>query len=224
MTDRHDSSGVRPATAGARRDAARTLLRRRVATGAAPLQPDYFERATCVSFRMDGVPLAGGEFRAALARVGARGCRSRAAQRVRNHVAILRRIETLLARGRPLQSADLVRWYTSIASGLSAGGIADATLSRIDRTVSAVNSPRLRFLPAVKDVAALHVTLLADPFVPGFNGILARLLLRYHMGRCGLPAVVFDPDTDPPRLTSVAKLEPRLLELITMSYDGKGVG
>ena len=224
MTDRHDSSDVRtrPATAsaGAWRDAARELLRRRAALTGAPLPSDYFERATCVSFQMDGVPLGGAEFRAALARVGTRGCRSRAAQRVRNHVSILRRIESLLTRPQPLQTGDVVRWYTSIASGLSAGGITDAALGRIDRVVSAVNSPRLRFWPAVKEVAALHVNLLTDPFVPGFNGILARLLLRYHMGRCGLPPVLFDPDTDPPRMTSVEKLEPRLLELIKKSYDG----
>ena len=223
MTDRHDPTGIRtPAAAALRggwRDAARQLVRRRAAL-ADPLPADYLERATCVSFRMDGVELDNAEFRAALARVGPRGCRSRAAQRVRNHVAILRRIESLLARTQPLQVSDVVRWYTSIASGLSSGGIADAALARIDRVVSAVNSPRLRFWPAVKEVTALHVNLLTDPFVPGFNGILARLLLRYHMGRCGLPPVVFDPETDPPRLTSVAKLEPRLLELITRSYDG----
>jgi hypothetical protein len=223
MTDRRDSSDVRtrPATAsaGAWRDAARALLRRRVEPTGAPLPADYVERATCASFQMDGVPLAAAEFQTALARVGTRGCRSRAAQRVRNHVAILRRIESLLARPQPLQTADVVRWYTSIASGLSAGGITDAALERIDRVVSAVNSPRLRFSPAVKEVAALHVNLLTDPFVPGFNGILARLLLRYHMGRCGLPPIVFDPETDPPRLATVSKLEPRLLELIKQSYD-----
>jgi hypothetical protein len=118
-----------------------------------------------------------------------------------------------------VQPGDVIRWYTSIACGLSAGGIAAGTLGRIERIVSAVNSPRLRFWPAVQEVAALHVNLLSDPFVPGFNGILARLLLRYHMGRCGLPPVVFDPANDPACLDSVTKLEPRLLELIVQSYD-----
>jgi hypothetical protein len=209
------------------RDAARALLRSRQAAGRANRDPrggtpsGFLERATCASFQMDGVPLAPEEFRAALAPGRPAGaCRSRSARRVRNHVAILRRAESLLRRGQPLQPADVIRWYTSIASGLSSGGLDAGTVGRIDRVVSAVNSPRLRFWPAVQEVAALHVNLLADPFVPGFNGILARLLLRYHMGRCGLPPVVFDPVADPPRLASVSKLEPRLLELIVQSYDG----
>ena len=71
-------------------------------------------------------------------------------------------------------------------------------------------------------MAALHVGLLSDPFVPGFNGILARFLLRYHMGRCGMPPVVFDPELDPERLRSPPKLEARLLELIVQSRDGNG--
>jgi hypothetical protein len=182
--------------------------------------PRYVERATCVSFQMDGVPLGADEFRAALARgSAARSCRTRSAQRARNHVAILHRVEILLRRGQPLQTGDVIRWYTSIACGLSAGGLSDQALERIDGVVSAVNSPRLRFWPAVKEVAALHVKLLDDPFVPGFNGILARLLLRYHMGRCGLPPILFDPATDPPRLGAVSTLEPRLLELILASQN-----
>ena len=236
MTDSLDRSGARTRGASERapqpqgrpswRSAAQALLRTR---RAAPLEsrrrahdplPDYFERATCVSFQMDGVPLSPAEFRAALTRgAAARACRAGSARRARNHVAILRRIESLLRRGRPLHAADVVRWYTSIAGGLSAGAIDAATAARVDRIVSAVNSPRLRFWPAVQEVAALHVHLLADPFVPGFNGILARLLLRYHMGRCGLPPVVFDPAADVPRLCEVAKLEPRLLELIVEGYD-----
>jgi hypothetical protein len=206
------------------REAARALLRARWAAGGArghsTPRDDYFERATCVSFQMDGVPLTPAEYRQALATRGSRACRARSAQRARNHVAILRRVESLLWHGRPLQPRDVIRWYTSIACGLSAGAIGDGTLSRIERIVSSVNSPRLRFWPAVQEVAALHVNLLADPFVPGFNGIVSRLLLRYHMGRCGLPPVVFDPARDAEALTSVAKLEPRLLELIVQGYDG----
>jgi hypothetical protein len=227
MADGQDSPGTRirspAAPPSAARSAARALLRSRQALPAgATSNGQYREQATCVSFQMDGLPLSPAEFRAAMAGGAARTCRTRSAQRVRNHVAILRRVESLLRSNRPLQRADVIRWYTSIAGGLSAGGIADGMIGRLDRIVSAVNSPRLRFWPAVKDVAALHVDLLADPFVPGFNGILARLLLRYHMGRCGLPPVVFDPATDPPRLTSVPKLEPRLLELIAHSYDENG--
>jgi hypothetical protein len=209
------------------REAARVLLRNRQgsAAGGGPRangsgSGDYLERATCVSFQMDGVPMTPEEFRAALAPPGAsRACRPRSAQRVRNHVAVLRRIESLLRRNQPLQPPDVIRWYTSIASGISAGAIDAFTSGRIERVVTSVNSPRLQFWPAVQEVAALHAGLLSDPFVPGFNGILARLLLRYHMGRCGLPPVVFDPVDDPPRLTSAPKLEARLLELIVQSYD-----
>jgi len=213
------------------RDGVRVLLRgRRDAARRPPAagpevagKPEYFRRATCASFQMDGVPLTPEEFDGAMSRLkAARACRTRGALRARNHVAILVRIETMLRRGQALQAAEVVRWYTSIACGLSAGGIAAGALGRLDRVVTAVNSPRLRFWPAVQEVAALHVGLLDDPFVPGFNGILARLLLRFHMGRCGLPPVVFDPEADPPRVTSVSKLEPRLLELIAQGYDGNG--
>ena len=238
MADPDDRSGARTRAPPARgdrppavwREAARALLRtrqnrsspRRGPRRNSPPFPDYFEKATCVSFRMDGVPLSPEEYAAALGRgAAARSYRTRAARRVRNHVAVLRRIESMLRRGQPLATGDIIRWYTLVAAGLAAGAIGADAVGRIDRIVSSVNSPRLGFWPAVQEVAALHVNLLADPFVPGFNGILARLLLRYHMGRCGLPAVVFDPVTDPPRLAGVATLEPRLLELIVQRYDGR---
>src|SRR5205814_2494563 len=99
------------------------------------------------------------------------------------------------------------------------GQIDGQTALRIERVVSSINSPQLRLWPAVQEITALHVRLLADPFVPGFNGIMARLLLRYHLGRCGLPPVVFDPDTDRTRFTAEASLLLRILELILQSYD-----
>ena len=186
---------------------------------------DFFRLATCASFQMDGVSLSPGEFDGAMSRAAAaRACRTRGALRARNHVAILMRIESLLRRGQRLQASEVIRWYTSIACGLSAGGMATGTFGRLDRIVSSVNSPRLRFWPAVQEVAALHVNLLSDPFVPGFNGILARLLLRFHMGRSGLPPVVFDPAADVPKMQAVATLEPRLLELIAQGYEGNGGG
>lgn len=180
----------------------------------------HIEQATCSSFGMDGLPLTPEEFRTAMDRGRvARARRTRSAGRVRNHVAILRRIELLLRRGQPLSGADVIRWYTSIAGGLSAGSIGNATLGRIERIVSSVNSPRLRFRPAVQEIAALHVNLLTDPFAPGFNGILARLLLCYHLGRCGLPPVVFDPETDGRRVLSEVTLVPRLINLLLESYE-----
>ena len=182
--------------------------------------PGYFERATLVSFRLDGLQVNNAEVTHALARGAAgRACRSRSAQRVRNHVAVLRHVEALLRRGHPLQPAHVIRWYTSVACGLSSGRIDGQTAARIDQIASTMNSPHLRLWPAVQEIAGLHVRLLADPFVPGFNGILARVLLRYHLGRCGLPPVVFDPDADAPRMTSETALLPRLLDLILESYQ-----
>ena len=57
---------------------------------------------------------------------------------------------------------------------------------RLAALVERMNSPELRLQAGVQQVARLHAQLLADPLVPSFNGILARLLLRYHLGRCGL--------------------------------------
>ena len=182
--------------------------------------PGYFSRSTYASFRLDGLQTTEAEVAQALARgSAARACRSRLAQRVRNHVAVLRHVERLLRRGEPLQARHVIRWYTSIASGLSSGGIDDHSASRVSQIVTTMNSPQMRLWPAVQEVASLHVRLLADPFVPGFNGIMARVLLRYHLGRCGLPPVVFNPESDGPLLASEATLLPRLLEVLSESYD-----
>jgi hypothetical protein len=182
--------------------------------------PRYFERATFVSFRLDGLRATEEAVAGALARgAAARACRSRSSQRVRNHVAALRQVEALLAQGQALQPGHVVRWYASIACGLSYGHIDGQTVSRIEQVCSTMNSPQLRLWPAVQEIGSLHVRLLADPFVPGFNGILARLLLRYHLGRCGLPPVLFDPEIDTPNLASEASLYPRLLDLILRSYE-----
>ena len=72
---------------------------------------------------------------------------------------------------------------------------------------------------AIPEIAGVYVGLLEDPLVPSFNGILARLLLRYHLGRCKLPAVVFDPEVDG-RFASAEALVRRLVELLNRSYDG----
>ena len=92
-------------------------------------------------------------------------------------------------------------------------------MDRLDHVVRRINSPQLRLQPALVDIAKLHVMLLRDPLVPSFNGILSRLLLRYHLGRIGLPPVVFDPNEDAPSLLDETMLLARLLELIEQSYD-----
>ena len=185
----------------------------------APL-PDFYERATFASFRLDGLDVSAAEVCKALAHgAAARACRPVSAQRIRNHVAILRHIERLIRSGRPLGGRTVIRGYTSVACGLSGGWIDDHTPHRLEQIVSAMNSPQLRLWPAVQEIATVHVRLLSDPFVPGFNGILARLLLRYHLGRCDLPPVVFDADHDRQRLGDVTTFLPRLLELLDESYE-----
>ena len=181
--------------------------------------PGYYERYTYMSFRLDGLDVSEAEVREALAHgAAALACRTCQARRIRNHAAILRQIERLLRDGRALTGNDVIRWYTLVACGLSGGPIDQQTPWRLDRIVSAMNSPQLRLGPALRDIAAVYLRLLSDPFVPGFNGILARLLLRYHLGRCGLPPVLFDP-ADAAAPAGEAALLPKLLELILESYE-----
>jgi hypothetical protein len=151
--------------------------------------------------------------------VGRQSLRSRAGQRVRNHVSILHRIESSLRLGEPLKAAVVVRWYTIIGSGLINAALSDTTIARLDQVVRRINSPQLRLQAALADTARLHVQLLNDPLVPSFNGILSRLLLRYNLGRIGLPPVVFDPQADAPKLLDETMLLARILELIHESYD-----
>jgi hypothetical protein len=181
--------------------------------------------ATLSSFQLDGIEVDDSTTVTALkplAHLPGRDhdpVRSRLAKRIRNHVAILHRIERALNVGESLKTAAVVRWYTSIASGLSINCLDEATMARLDQIVRRINSPHLRLQPAVQEIARVHSQALADPLVPGFNGILARLLLRYHLGRCGLPPVVFDAASDAETLTDESTLLGRLLELIDECYD-----
>ena len=202
-----------------------TERKRRLADGLDPragraFWAGYYLAATDASFRLDGLILPPGDAAAALAPGGAaaRAFRSRQQQRVRNHVAILRHLEHLLRRGATLKSADVVRWYTSVACGLSTTRLDEPTAARLDGLVRQINSPHLRLRPALQEIARLHRQMLADPVVPSFNGILARLLLRYHLGRCGLPPVLFDPGQDAGRMLDESRLLARLLELIHETY------
>lgn len=92
-------------------------------------------------------------------------------------------------------------------------------MDRLQAVAGRISSPRLRLQPAIQDVARVHSRLIADPVVPSFNGILARLMLCYHLGRCGLPPVMFDPVADRPLLTEESALLPRLMDLIDVSYS-----
>jgi hypothetical protein len=188
---------------------------------------DYYARATSASFRLEGLEVSEAEVREALEHGGPERpvLRSRQEQRLRNHAAILHHIETDLRKGLTLTTDGVVRWYTGISAGLSTTGLNQGTTARLDEVVRRINSAQTRMQPALREIAATHGKLLSDPLVPAFNGILARLLLRYHLGRCKLPAVVFDPAVDG-RLGEGEGLVRRLVELLERSYDemlgGKG--
>ena len=177
-------------------------------------------RLTVISFRLDGLPVTDTEATEALAGVGGhRPFRSRLSQRIRNHVAILRAIQRSLIHGTTLKVPTVLRWYTSLSCGLSTTRLDEATMDRLHNVVGRISSPRMRLQPAVQDVARLHSQLMNDPLVPSFNGILVRLLLHYHLGRCGLPPVLLDPVNDRQRLSYESQFLPRLMDLIDASYS-----
>jgi hypothetical protein len=182
--------------------------------------PDaFYAQATFVSFRLDGLDVTEREIVASLSSSPARReLRSRRGQRVRNHAAILHSIEKSIRVNESLKPSAVVRWYTSISSGLSTSGLDDATMDRLDGVVRQINAPNTRLQSTLRDVAKLHTSLLREPLVPGFNGILCRLLLHFHLGRCALPPVLFDPKDDAARLTDETMFLARLMELIDEMY------
>lgn len=184
-----------------------------------PLPENYYARATWASFRLEGLEVSEEELSDALGPGSDRpALRSRQSLRLRNHAAILHRIEGDLAQGLTLTADGVLRWYVGISAGLSTTRLDQATEARLEEVVRRVNSPQLRLQPALQEVAATHVRLLADPLVPSFNGILARLLLRYHLGRSKLPAIVWHPTLDAgPRDT--ASMLRRLVEMLDESYE-----
>jgi hypothetical protein len=184
------------------------------------LSRNYLARVTRANFAMDGIDLPeAGVADALTVGAAARTCRSRQAQRVRNHVAILRRIAGLSGRGESLTASAVLQWYASIASGLSTAPPDASSLERLDRIARRVNCPPQNLRPALGEVAALHSNLLADPVVPSFNGILARLLLAYHLARCGLPPVLLQPDADRAVPPHPAAWLARLLERTSETLD-----
>jgi hypothetical protein len=185
-----------------------------------PFAISFFLAMTIASFRLDGLTMGEAEANEALTNTRQKNrMRSRLSQRIRNHLAILRSIQRLLSAGQSLTVSMVVRWYTSISCGLSNSQLTQATMDRISAVVGKMSSPRLRLQPAVQEVATLHAQLMADPLVPSFNGIMTRLLLTYHLGRCGLPPILFDPIADGQILANDTKLLPRMMDLIDNSYS-----
>jgi hypothetical protein len=131
----------------------------------------------------------------------------------------------MVRRGQKLRPATVVRWYTSISCGLSIAQLDASQLIRLEEFLGRINVPRLRLRAAVGEIAGVHAELLKNPIFPGFNGIVARLLLQYHLGRCGLPPVVFDAERDRGVVMEKETLVPRLIGLISESCSalvGKG--
>jgi hypothetical protein len=180
----------------------------------------FFVAATYSSFRMDGISITQGEVAEAISRRNThRAFRSRLGQRLRNHAAILLRIERLIGRGALLKADTLLSWYTAVSCGLSTTMPAGEKMKRIETVVRQVNSPHLRLLPALTEMSELHQSLLADELVPSFNGILARLVLHFHLGRCGLLPVIFDPAHDSSALFQQSSVGlRRLMQLIDDAY------
>jgi hypothetical protein len=208
----------------------RLLERKRRALGVSEsghrkVSPGFFARLTVSSFRLEGLPVNEEQVTSALSHAtGHRPVRSRLAQRIRNHVAILRGIQRWLANHQPLKSIAVIRWYTSVSCGLSTTALDESTMERLDEIVNRINSPPLRLPWAMQDVATLHARLMREPLTPSFNGILARLLLGYHLGRCGLSPVAFDLEIDGPILTDPARLLKRLMELIDAGFSAMVAG
>lgn len=194
--------------------------KRRTLSGKPIVSPVLIREATLSSFRLEGIDATEADLDEAITPTRNRRLfRSRQRTRLRNHLAILLATERLLGKRQPLKAAHVLRWYTVISSGLSTASLALPEMMRIESVVRRINSPQMRLQPAILEIARLHCDLLADAMFPSFNGILARLLLRVHLGHCGLPPVVFDPTVDAQRFSDANLLLPRLLELIDRSFD-----
>lgn len=175
---------------------------------------------TCASFRLEGLDVAPEQVREALAAKGRqRSLRARQFRRLRNHMAILQQIEIGLRHNHSLKPVSVIRWYTSISAGLCTAYLPDAPVSRLEDAIRRINCPQLRLQGAIQECGRLHYQLLHDPLVPSFNGILARLLLHYHLGRCRLPPVVFDPESDAVMSMPEPVLTRRLLRMVDQAYE-----
>jgi hypothetical protein len=180
----------------------------------------YLAEATYVSFQLEGLDVTETEVSSALATGGERRViRSRQGQRIRNHVAVLREIDAQVMASQPLTPEAYVRWYASISSGLCSADLGDTATARLVSIIHRINFPELRLPAAIQEICTLHHSLLTDPLAPSFNGILARLLLRYHLGRCDLPPVFFHPQTPALALTNPRLLLPMVMELLDNSFD-----
>jgi hypothetical protein len=182
------------------------------------LPSELLGRITYGSFRLEALSITERDVSEALScGAGRRAFRPPQLLRIRNHVAILRHIQKSIRHGQELKLPVVVRWYTSFSCGLSMG-VDLARIGRLEQYLCRINSPQLRLQQAIADVAQVYVQLTSDPIFPGFNGILARLLLQSHLARCRLPMVTFDA-IDERVGPAASSFELTLLEMISDAYD-----
>lgn len=144
-------------------------------------------RLTAKSLHLDGIPCREERIVDAVLGGGLRGdLRSRPAQLIRNHVAILLRMDLDARHVRPLESSTVLRWYASLCAGLPMPTIDDSRCRRIESVCRQINSPPMQPKPAVEQVFRLYAALLSDPLFPTLNGLMSRLLARCHALRCRL--------------------------------------
>src|SRR5262249_45374026 len=121
--------------------------------------------------------------------------------------------------GATITSQTVLRWYTLISCGLSLAALDEAAMARLENVIRRINSPHFRLQPAITEIAHMHAQVNSDPVVPSFNVLLARRLLQYHLGRCGLPRVIFDANADPTLLKDEPRLLKRILEMVEAAYE-----
>lgn len=208
------------------RDRAITLRSIEQARGRLPrrdwsLPRPFLVDATSASFRIDGIPVTVEQVTRALGHQQAvRAFRSPLSNRLRAHAAILRCIERIVAADKPLRATHLYRWYAGLSAGLSAGaGIGDDA-GRASEVVARANLPTSRLSTALADVLQLYDDIMSRPIVPSYNGIIARLVLNLHLGRCGLLPVIVEPGEES---FARGQLDERtLLHLLARRYELAG--
>src|SRR3954464_438423 len=112
----------------------RRLFQRSNSVSPVAIPEQCFALATYSSFKIEDIAITEEDVVEGLRRRAAaqRRFRSRNVQRIRNHVAILRTIESALRLGQPLKTSAAVRWYTSISSGLSTTELGVERMGRLD--------------------------------------------------------------------------------------------
>jgi len=174
--------------------------------------------ATAGSFRLGGIQIQAEVVRSTISHHSFGHLRSRLQQRIRNHAGIFYQIERQLRLHVPLKVEGVIQWYTRLSAGLSTTMLAEPKVERLSQIVERINSPHPRVGPALNEIADTYFATTRDILIPSFGGILARLLLHYHLGRCGLRPVVLD-GPDAPQLLERDGVLATLTRRLELSYN-----